>query len=114
MEITFREKNQLPKGTTESISNSLLRPLKRFKDKIRDVSVNVKEFNSEKPNMTKYLQVFITLNNGKQYFIQKGNVSLQIASNNMVKAVKNLMSNVLNKTIFEKRKRIPIYINNRE
>jgi hypothetical protein len=114
MEIIFKEKKHLPQGFTERIVNSLLKTLSRFKDKIRAVSVNVKDFNYEKPFRTKNLQVFITMNNGEKYFIQKSDSSLQTASQNMVKAVKGLMSNVINKASLEKRKRVPIYLYNQE
>lgn len=110
MEIIFKEKKQLPEGATESICYALLSPLKRFKDKIREMSVNVKGFNFEKPNGIKNIQVLITMKNGEQYYIQKSNISLQIASINLVKALNNVMSNIINKPLFKKRQRVPIYL----
>ena len=105
---------ELPEGLSASICSDLLRPLRRFKSKIREVSINVKDFNSEKPHMRKDLQVLITMNTGEQYYIQKSNSSLLIASHNLAKAVKDLISNIINKTTLEKRKRMPIYLYNRE
>ena len=51
------------------------------------------------------------MKNGEKYYIQKSDSSLLTATQNMVKAVKGLMSN---KALLEKRKRVPIYLYNQE
>lgn len=112
MEISFKEKSKLPLGTVESIKAALTNPLMRFKNKIKEVSVNVKDFNFEKPNMVKSLKVYITLNNGQKFYLEKSNSSLKMASAKMVKAIKDLMSTITNKSPLQKRQRTPIYLMN--
>lgn len=114
MEIKFKEKKQLSEGVTDSIYFALQKTLKRFKDKIREVSVNVKDYNREKPFIAKNLQVFITMKNGEKYYIQKSNPSLITASQIMAESLKDLMSNIINKDASERRKRAPIYLYNRD
>lgn len=94
MKITFKEKKEIPHGTVENILDALTKPLERFKNKIREISIKVKNFDIDKPMKKKSLKITINLKNGKQYHLEKNNISLLTASSKMATSLKTLMSKI--------------------
>lgn len=92
MKIHFYEKNIISKKTSKRLKELVTKPLFKFKEKIKDVNINIQYFDLQQPLMLKSLQILITLNSGKEYYFVKNHTSLLEASNRMKNLITNLMS----------------------
>ena len=92
MNIYFYEKNTISKRTAKRLKDLITKPLCKFKEKIKEVNINIQYFDLQQPQLLKSLQVVITLNSGKEYYFVKNHASILEASNRMRDFIKKLMS----------------------
>jgi hypothetical protein len=92
MNIHFYEKNTISKSTTKRLKDLITKPLCKFKDKIKDVNINIQYFDLQQPQLLKSLKVVITLNSGKEYYFVKNHASILEASNRMRNLINKLMN----------------------